>query len=83
VSDIEVRARNAAALKDNPLLQEILDKLKSQAVEAWIGTAAIDGERARELAWITYKNAQRIEAIIQGAIDDQRVAASRATAPLR
>jgi hypothetical protein len=81
--DVETRALNAAALKENPLLIEIIEKLKAQAIQAWLSTPAQDGERARELAWITHKVADRIEGIIQGAIDDGVIAASRATAPLR
>lgn len=83
MSDIEARARNAAALKDNPLLQEVIAEVRAQAVQAWLSTPAQDGERARELAWVTHKVVDRIEAVIQGAIDDQRVAAARVTAPLR
>lgn len=79
----EARVANANALKENPLLAEILAQVKDQAVQAWLQTPAQEGERARELAWVTYKVADRIESIIQGAIDDGAIAASRATAPLR
>jgi hypothetical protein len=83
MSDTETRAANAQALKENPLLAEIIEQLKAQAVAAWLATPAQDGERARELAWVTHKVADRVEGIIQGAIDDGRIAAARATAPLR
>jgi xanthine/CO dehydrogenase XdhC/CoxF family maturation factor len=83
VSDIEVRARNAAALKDNPLLQEILAQVKAEAVNTWVATPAQGGEPAREFAWMLYKAVGRIEGVIQGAIDDGVIAAARAIAPLR
>jgi hypothetical protein len=57
--------------------------VKAEAVRAWISTPAQGGEQAREFAWMLHKAVGRIEAVIQGAIDDQRVAASRVTAPLR
>jgi hypothetical protein len=83
LSDTETRARNAAALKDNPFLAEVIEQVRAQAVIAWLQTPAQDGERARELAWVTHKVVDRIESVIQGAIDDGVIAAARVTAPLR
>ena len=83
MSDVETRAANATALKENPLLQEIIEQVRDEAKRAWIATPAQDGQQAREFAWMLHKAVDRIESVIQGAIDDQRVAAARATAPLR
>jgi hypothetical protein len=83
MSDIEARANDARALKDNPLLTEILDGIEKAAVDAWVGTPAQDGAQAREFAWMLCKAAGRIRVEIQSAIDDQRISASRLTAPLR
>ena len=83
MSDTEARARNAAALKENPLLQEIFEQVKAEAVQAWLSTAAQEGKEAREFAWLLHKAINRIETVIQGAIDDGVIAAKRATAPLR
>jgi hypothetical protein len=83
MSDIEARAANANALKENPLLQEILTSIERAAVDAWVGTPAQDGQQAREFAWMLYKAAGRFRVEIQAAIDEQRISASRLTAPLR
>jgi len=83
VSDTEARANDARALKENPLLEEALASIEKAAVAAWVGTPAQDGQQAREFAWMLYKAAQRVRVEIQSAIDDQRVSASRLTAPLR
>lgn len=83
MSDTESRAANAAALKENPLLAEIIEQVKREAVTAWLSTAAQEGKEAREFAWLLHKAVNRIESVIQGAIDDGIIAAKRATAPLR
>lgn len=83
MSDIDARAANANALKENPLLSDILDSIEQAAVDAWVGTPAQDGQQAREFAWMLYKAAGRFRVEIQSAIDEQRISASRLTAPLR
>lgn len=83
MSDVEARAANARALKENPLLAEIIEQVKSEAVQAWLSTAAQEGQQAREFAWMLHKAVGRIEGVIQGAIDDGVIAAKRVTAPLR
>jgi len=83
VNDSEVRARDAAALKENPLLTEILDQVKQEAINAWIGTGPDDKDK-REMAWTLVKAQGRIRDVIQGAIDDGLISASRAARePLR
>ena len=72
-----------AALKDNPLLQEIMKSVRDEAVRAWLATHHEEGQVAREFAWMLHKAIDRIESVIQGAIDDGRIAAARVTAPLR
>lgn len=83
MSDTQARAANAQALKENPLLAEVIERVKAEAIQAWLSTAAQEGKEAREFAWLLHKAAQRIESVIQGAIDDGMIAAKRATAPLR
>jgi hypothetical protein len=61
VSDVEARAANANALKENPLLAEILDQVKREAIQAWLSTAAQEGKEAREFAWLLHKAVNRIE----------------------
>jgi hypothetical protein len=81
--DAEARAREAAALKDNAFLAEVLSSIEAAAVSAWVGTPAVGGEQAREQAWMLHKTVGRIRAELQAAIDEQRISASRLTAPLR
>lgn len=78
----EARAANAKRLLDDPLLQEALSTVRDEAIRAWQATAARDTE-ARELAWLTVKNLDRITACLQGMVDDGRIAAARVQAPLR
>lgn len=83
MSDTESRARDAAALKDNAFLTEILDQVKQEAINAWIGTNIHDTV-GRELAWTLVKAQGRIRDVIQGALDDGLIAAHRAAKePLR
>lgn len=83
MTDSEIRALNAQQLKDNPLLQEILDQVQAEAIKAWTATGA-DGAHHRELAWMLWKATNRFREVVQGAIDDGFIDARRAaTAPLR
>jgi len=83
MSDIEARAANAQALKENPLLEDVLSQVEAEAIASWLSTPAQGGENAREFAWMLHKAVGRIRTVIDGAIQDKVIAASRATAPLR
>lgn len=83
MSDVETRAANARALIENPLLQEVFAQVREEAVRAWLATPVVEGQDAREFSWMLHKAIDRIEGVIQGAVDDGRIAAARATAPLR
>ena len=83
MTEKEIRAGNAAQLLENPLLEEVLSQIEDEARRAWLATPAQDGQQAREFAWMLSKAVGRIRDVLQGAIDDQKIAASRATAPLR
>lgn len=83
VSDTEVRSRDAQQLLENPLLAEILDQVREEAIQAWIGTGLADVQK-REMAWTLVKAQGRIREVIQTAIDDGLISASRAARePLR
>ena len=82
MSDINARAADAEQLKGNALLQEILKQVEDEAVKAWLASPVKDTE-AREFSWMLAKATQRLRDVIQGAIDDRTIAASRAAAPLR
>lgn len=80
--DPEVRAARARQLLDDPLLQEAIASIKTEAMQAWENTAARDTE-AREIAWLTVKVANRITAALEGMVDDGKIAAKRTQVPLR
>lgn len=82
MTDTQARARNAAALANNPFLTEILDQVREEAIGAWIGTGVDDVQR-REMAWTLVKAQGRIREVIQAAIDSGTIAASRVTRPQR
>lgn len=80
--DTEERARRAAQLLDDEFLVAVLDQVRTEAIDAWIGTRA-DDVQAREMAWMLVKAQGRIRDVLQGAVDNGTIAARRATAPLR
>lgn len=78
----DIRARNAAAMIENPLFNEALDKLERAAIDAWLSTKGLDTP-AREYAWATAKSVQRMRAYFQEIVDSGRFEAARAVrAPL-
>lgn len=82
MSDVEARASHAKRLLDDPVLQDALKKVRDEALKAWEITAARDTE-GREWAWLTVKNVDRINAALQGMVDDGKIAAARVQAPRR
>ena len=77
MNDTEVRARNAAQLLENPMLQEALELIEREAVTAWMGTR-LDDTATRERLWMQVKAAQRVREVLQGAVDSGRFEAGRA-----
>lgn len=73
----ETRARDAQQLLENPLLNEALGEIESEAITAWKGTK-LDDTPARERLWMTVKAAQRVREVLQGAVDNGRFEAGRA-----
>lgn len=82
MTDPEVRAAHAKRLLEDPMLVEAFATIRNEAISTWEKTAARDTE-AREIAWLTVKVLGRIEGVLQSAVDDGRIAASRVQAPLR
>lgn len=82
MSDKAARAANAKRLIDDPILIEALANIRLAAIRAWEQTS-IDKEREREVAWLTVKLVNRIEAELQSIIDDGIIAAARVQAPIR
>lgn len=80
--DSEIRARRAQQLLDDPLFKEAFETIRNEATRAWEASSARDTE-AREIAWLTVKILGRIEGVLQGVVDDGRIAAARVQAPLR
>jgi hypothetical protein len=82
MSDATTRAAHAQRLMDDPLLIEALANIRHQAINAWQATATAD-QQQREIAWLTVKVVNRIEAELQSIIDEGKIAAARVQAPLR
>jgi hypothetical protein len=77
VTDIDIRARNAQQLLENPLLGEALSEIEAEAIKAWIGTK-LDDTPTRERLWMQVKAAHRVREVLQGAVDAGRFEAGRA-----
>lgn len=82
MSDAESRAAHARMLLDDPMLAEAFETVRQGAVNAWIATGTQD-QQAREVAWLTVKVVDRVRGVLQSAVDDGVIAATRAQAPLR
>lgn len=82
MSEATARAANAQRLKDDPLLVEALASIRAAAINAWQATPIAD-QQQREIAWLTVKIVNRIEAELQSIIDNGKIAAARVQAPLR
>jgi hypothetical protein len=78
----EARAAQAQRLIDDPVLVEALANIRMAAINAWQATATTD-QQQREVAWLTVKVVNRIEAELQSVIDNGKIAAARIQAPLR
>lgn len=77
MSDHEIRAKNAQQLLENPMLQEALNELESEAIAAWKGTK-LDDTATRERLWMQVKAANRVRDVLEGAVDNGRYEAGRA-----
>lgn len=82
MSNADARAAAAKRLASDPMLAEAFANIKQAAIEVWQATAA-DNVSARETAWLTVKVVNRIEAELQGIIDNGLIAAKRVQGPVR
>ncbi len=75
-------AIDALALKNNPLLNALLERIEAEAIDAWKRTGFAQ-EDDRNRLWHQVKAVERLRAAIDGVIDDGKFAESarRATAP--
>lgn len=67
--DTEQRAARARQLKDDPILRELLDGLRNEAISVWSRTKVAD-QQQREFAWMMVRSIDRIEAGLQAIVDD-------------
>jgi hypothetical protein len=72
--DIDQRAARAKQLQDDPIFREVMDGLRDAAVAAWTQTK-VDEAGQREFSWLMVKSIMRIEAHLQGIVDDQHISA--------
>lgn len=76
MSDIDTRAREAAALKGNAFLEECFAAVENAARAAWLSTGAEETAK-REMAYLLTKAVHRVRDVIQAAIDDGKIAEAR------
>jgi len=70
------RAERARQLLDDPMLKEALDLIEREIIEQWEAVPVRDVE-GRETIWRFYKTAFKFRAILQGAVENGKVAALR------
>ena len=75
---IESRMHSAKALLENPLLNEIFDKSRDNAIAAWLATPTSDRDQ-RDWCWVLIKAQDALKATLQAVIDDGLIAADRLT----
>ncbi len=75
MSDVEIRARGAAQLLENPLLVEALDAQEHEAVEAWL---VADSGQARDEQWMRVRSVRALRNTLQAMVDNGKFEASRA-----
>ena len=73
---IESRMHSAKALLEDPLLNEIFDKQRTDAVTGWLSTPTSDRD-ARDWFWMLIKAQDALKASLQAVVDDGAIAASR------
>ncbi len=77
---VESRMHHAQALLEDPLLNEILDNLREQAIAAWAATPALGGEAAREMAYYIVTGQDAVRTAIQAIVDNGRIAEAKLSA---
>lgn len=82
MTDAIGRAEHAKRLADDPMMIEALGNIRGAAIRAWESTAIADAKE-REVAWLTVKVVNRIEAELQSIIDGGKIAAHRIQNPVR
>lgn len=70
--DSQQRSDRAAQLRDDPLLRELLDGLREEAIVVWSRSKVAD-QPQREFAWMMVRVLDRIDDGFQAIIDDQFV----------
>lgn len=73
----QAKAAAAQRLLDDPLFKEVMAGLREETTHSWLHSPARDTQ-AREIAWLTMKNLDRIEAAFKAHVDNGRIAAQRA-----
>ncbi len=74
----EARMRDATAMLDNPLFNEAIEHLRTEAISAWVGTKSDQGAE-RDRLWTMVKMTDRLRGYFETIRDEGRFAANRAT----
>lgn len=73
--DTDQRAIRAKQLQDDPILREVLDGLRSEAITVW-ARSKTDALQQREFAWMMVRVLDRINDGLQAIVDDAHISAA-------
>ena len=76
MSDAKVRGENALRILNDPIFKDAMDILEREIIEQWDAVPVRDIE-GRELLWRFYKTAKKFRGILQGVVENGKVASFR------
>ncbi len=81
MSDAEARAAHAQQLINDPMLKAAFADVRTAAIDIWAQSKA-GATQEREVAWLTVKVLDRIEAELESIITNGKIAARRVQNPV-
>jgi hypothetical protein len=81
MSDAEARAAHAQRLINDPMLKGAFKDVREAAIDIWAKTKA-GATQEREVAWLTVKVLDRIEAELENIVTNGKIAAARVQNPV-
>lgn len=82
MSDAIARAAHAQRLVEDPMLKAAFADVRAAAIEIWAQSKA-GATQEREVAWLTVKVLDRIQAELENVITNGKIAAARVQNPVR
>lgn len=71
----ESRMHHAKTLLEDPLLNEIFDQMRAEAVTAWLATPTT-AQDTRDWCWMLIKAQDALKASLQAVVNDGLIAAT-------